>query len=121
MESYDPFFRGRSLFLYDGYDDVLGSVAYSDAIEDDSDPATGGNFLEAMLDDAFGNRTYADVEPGGTVIEEERDEELERRLRRANQQVGRGALSYYVYNPGTNRYSSFRVFGVEQSRLSVAQ
>jgi hypothetical protein len=30
-------------------------------------------------------------------------------------------LTYYVFDPGTNRYSSFRVFGVEQSRLSVTR
>lgn len=82
MDSYDSFFRSSELFLYDGYDEMLEGVAYSDALED--------------------------------------DEDRERR-RRASRQVGRGALTYYIYYPGTNRYSSYRVFGVEQSRLSIAQ
>jgi len=120
-ESYDPFFRSARLFLYDGYDEVLYSVAYSDAVEDESDPSTGGNFLEELLDGAFGNRTDRDITVGSTVIEEETDEERRRRLERSSRQVGRGALTFYVYNPATNKYSSFTVFGIEQSRLSVTR
>jgi len=120
-ETYDAFFRYEDLFLYDGYDDVIESVAYRDALEDDSPTADGATFIEEVLDGSFGNRTYADIAPGSTVLEEEEDEELLRRKRAAARQVGRGALTYYVYDPGTNRYSSYRVFGVEQTRLSVTQ
>ena len=89
--------------------------------ESDAPPAAGGSFLEQMLDDSFGDRQFSDLEPGSTFLEDEDDEERQRRKHRAAQQVGRGGLSYYVYDPGTNRYSSYRVFGVEQTRLSVTQ
>ena len=120
-DTYDAYFRSEELFLYDGYDEALPSVAYSDAMEDDAPPAAGGSFLEQLLDDSLGERQYRDLEPGSTFLEDEDDEERERRQRRAGQQVGRGALSYYVYDPATNRYSSYRVFGVEQTRLSVTR
>lgn len=120
-DTYDAFFRSEELFLYDGYDDVLPSMAYSDAMESDAPPAIGASFLEELLDDSFGERQYGDLEPGSTILADEDDEELERRKRRASQKVGKGGLSYYVYDPGTNRYSSYRVFGVEQTRLSVTQ
>lgn len=120
-DTYDAFFRSEELFLYDGYDEVLPSMAYSDAMESDAPPALGASFLEELLDDSFGDRQYGDLEPGSTILADEDDEELERRKRRASQKVGKGGLSYYVYDPGTNRYSSYRVFGVEQTRLSVTQ
>jgi hypothetical protein len=120
-DTYDAYFRSGELFLYDGYDEVLPSVAYADAMESDAPPAVGATFLEELLDDSLGGRQYGDLEPGSTILEEEDDEERDRRKRRASQQVGRGGLSYYVYDPGTNRYSSYRVFGVEQTRLSVTQ
>ncbi|MCB1204662.1 MAG: filamentous hemagglutinin N-terminal domain-containing protein [Verrucomicrobiae bacterium] len=120
-DTYDAFFRYEDLFLYDGYDEVLASVALSDAMEDDSPPATGATFLEEVLDGSFGDRRFSEIGPGSDVLGREDDEELERRKRRASQQVGKGALTYYVFDPGTNRYSSYRVFGVEQSRLSVTQ
>jgi filamentous hemagglutinin family protein len=120
-DTYDAFFRSEEMFLYDGYDEVLPSVAYADAMESEAPVATGGTFLEEILDDSFGERQYGDLEPGSSILEDEDDEERNRRKRRAAQQVGRGGLSYYVYDPGTNRYSSYRVFGVEQTRLSVTQ
>ncbi|MBL9158665.1 MAG: filamentous hemagglutinin N-terminal domain-containing protein [Verrucomicrobiales bacterium] len=120
-DTYDAFFRSEELFLYDGYDEVLPSMAYEDAMESDAPPALGASFLEELLDDSFGERQYGDLEPGSTILADEDDEELERRKRRASQKVGKGGLSYYVYDPGTNRYSSYRVFGVEQTRLSVTQ
>lgn len=120
-DTYDAFFRSEELFLYDGYDDVLPSIAYEDAMESDAPPATGATFLEELLDDSFGERQYSDLEPGSTYLDDEDDEERNRRKRRAANKVGKGGLTYYVYDPGTNRYSSYRVFGVEQTRLSVTQ
>lgn len=120
-DTFDAFFRSEELFLYDGYDDVLPSVAYSDALESDAPARVGASFLEELLDDSFGSRQYSDLEPGSTYLDDEDDEERDRRKRRASQKVGAGGLTYYVYDPGTNRYSSYRVFGVEQTRLSVTQ
>jgi len=106
--TYDSYFRGDDLFYYDGYDEALSSIAYEDAIEDESDPGSGGWLLEDLLDGDIGS-------------DDERDEELDRRKDFAERQVGRGGLSYYVYEPGTNRYSSYRVFGVPQAELSVTE
>jgi hypothetical protein len=120
-DTFDAFFRDEELFLYDGYDEVLASIAYEDAMEDDSPIAAGGTFFEELLDSSVGDRRYSDIEPGSDVIEDENDEELRRRQLRSSRPVGKGSLTYYVYDPGTNRYSSYRVFGVEQTRLSVTQ
>jgi hypothetical protein len=120
-DTFDAYFRDEALFLYDGYDEVLASIAYSDAMEDDSPVAAGGTFIEELLDSSVGDRRYSEIEPGSDIIENEDDEELWRRKLRASRQVGKGSLTYYVYDPGTNRYSSYRVFGVEQTRLSVTQ
>lgn len=120
-DTFDAYYRDQQMLLYDGYDEVLGSIAYSDAMEDDSPIATGGTFLEELLDSSIGDRRYSEIEPGSEVLAEEDDEEMWRRKRNASRQVGKGSLTYYVFDPGTNRYSSYRVFGVEQSRLSVTQ
>lgn len=120
-DTYDASYRDQQLLLYDGYEEVLASVALSDALEDDSPVATGATFLEEILDGSIGERRYGEVAPGSDVLEDEDDEERLRRQQRASRQVGRGSLTYYVFDPGTNRYSSFRVFGVEQSRLSVTR
>jgi filamentous hemagglutinin family protein len=120
-DTFDAFFRDDELFFYDGYDEVLASIAYEDAMEDESPVATGGTFLEEVLDSSVGDRRYSEIEPGSDVIEDENDEELRRRQLRSSRPVGKGSLTYYVYNPGTNRYSSYRVFGVEQTRLSVTR
>jgi filamentous hemagglutinin family protein len=120
-DTFDAFFRDEELFLYDGYDEVLASIAYGDAMEDDSPIATGGSFIEELLDSSVGDRRYSEIEPGSDVLEDEDDEELWRRKLRAARPVGKGSLTYYVFDPGTNRYSSFRVFGVEQTKLSVTQ
>jgi hypothetical protein len=106
--SFDAWFRGEELFYYDGYDDSLVSIAYEDAIADESDPGAGGWLLEDLLDGDIGS-------------DDERDEELERRKEFAGRKVGRAGITYFVFDPGTNRYSSYRVFGVPQADLSVTQ
>lgn len=120
-DTYDAFFRNESLFLYDGYEGLLVSMALSDAMYDDSPVGTGGSFVEELLDSGLGSRRYGEITTGSDVLEDEDDEERLRRKRRASQQVGRGAVSYYVFDPATNRYSSYRVFGVEQSRFGVTR
>lgn len=44
-----------------------------------------------------------------------------KRRKRLTGGVGPIGLTYYTFNPDTNKYSSYRVFGVEQSNLTVAQ
>ncbi len=120
-ETYDAFFRNEALFLYDGYEGLLVSMALSDALYDDSPTSTGGSMFEELLDGSLGERRDGEITTGSDIIEDEEDEEMERRKRRASQKVGRSGVSYYVFDPATNRYSSYRVFGVEQSRLGVTQ
>jgi filamentous hemagglutinin family protein len=120
-DTYDAYDRNGMLIYYDGYDEVLDSVAYTDAMEKGGDPSLGTWFLEEMLDSRFGSRRYSQIEPGGTVLEGERDEELLRRKLVAGRQVGRGGLTYYVFDPATNRYSSYRLFGVPQTSISVTE
>lgn len=120
-ETFDAFFRYEDVFNYDGYDALLGSMALADAMESDAPLAIGRPFIEQVLDGTLGPRSDGAIAPGSTVLDEEKDEELLRRQRRAAEKVGKSGLTYYVFDPGTNRYSSFRVFGVDQSRLSVTQ
>lgn len=44
------------------------------------------------------------------VREDEEDDERERERRKKG--VGPLGLTYYIYEPGTNRYSSYRIFGI---------
>jgi len=44
------------------------------------------------------------------VQEDEEDDEKERERRKGG--VGPLGLTYYIYEPGTNRYSSYRIFGI---------
>ena len=44
------------------------------------------------------------------VQENEEDDEKERERRKSG--VGPLGLTYYIYEPGTNRYSSYRIFGI---------
>lgn len=44
------------------------------------------------------------------VQEDEEDDERERERRKRG--VGPIGLTYYIYEPGTNRYSSYRIFGI---------
>lgn len=118
---FDSFDRYAWMLGYDGYDGQLFSFSAADAQEDDSDPSTGGWFFEEMLDANLGKRRVGRISEDNTVLADERDEELERRKQFAERQPGRGGGSFYVFDPSTNRYSSYRVFGVPQSRLTVAR
>ncbi|MDF1826206.1 MAG: hypothetical protein P1U68_16285, partial [Verrucomicrobiales bacterium] len=120
-DQFEVYDRGELFYGFDGYDGQLFSFGLGDVLEDESDPAAGNWFLEEVLDANLGSRKSGDIADDPSVIEQERDEELERRKAFAARQAGRGGASYYVYDPATNRYSSYRVFGVPQTSLSTAQ
>ena len=117
---YDSYDRSLGLFGYDGYDGMLYSVALGDGVLDEADPATGNWFLEELADGLVGSRRDGIDSVSGEVLDEERDEELERRQEFASRKVGKVGLTYYVFSPGTNRYSSYRLFGVPRTTLPVA-
>jgi len=113
-QTFEAFDRSDPLLDYDGFEGQAFSFAAEDAVTDEeSDPDTGGFFLEELLDSGLGSRR------GASDLEEERNEELRRRQNLARRQVGRGQNTFYVFNPSTNQYSSLRVFGVAESDLAV--
>lgn len=120
-DQFEVYDRSDILFGFDGYDGQLYSFGIVDAVEDESDPASGGWFFEEVLDANLGSRKSSDIADDPSVIDQENDEELSRRKAFAERQAGRGGSSYYVFDPATNRYSSYRVFGVPQTNLPTAQ
>lgn len=114
-DQFDAYERSGFIADYDGYEGQLFSFSVADAEYDDN-PEAGGWFFEEMLDASFGPRQGG----SGTEAAElnaERDEELTRRKNSSLRKAGAGGLSYYVFDPGTNKYSSYRVFGVPQANL----
>jgi filamentous hemagglutinin family protein len=81
------------------------------------------SFDSLMRDDELLNDGYA----GGDdslydllsmeEIEEDEEDDEERRERRRNG-VGPMGLTYYIYEPGTNRYSSYRIFGIPSTSFA---
>ncbi len=59
--------------------------------------------VERGLDSLFGESQ--------TPFSDEEEEEEDRRKRERAKNSGGGGIVYYVFEPGTNRYSSYRVFG----------
>jgi hypothetical protein len=103
-ETYDAFFREEDLEDGvggdgDGLFPLLGLFERDDTLFEES----GFWTTENVLDNLFGERR-------DSSSEEERDEELARRIARG-QGGGPVGMSFYVFQPGTNRYSSYRVFG----------
>ena len=90
-------------------------------MEEDGGSSTGPVAFEEWLDDSLGSRRAGRNGFDGSALEDEEDEEKRRRKRYADRKVGMVGLTYYVYDPGTNRFSSYRVFGVPQTKLSVTQ
>lgn len=117
--SYEANFRSMGLFQFDGYDDMLLSMALADGLENDRDPAAGATMVEEWLDGHLGSRRNGRATVTGEMLEDEEDEELLRRKRIAQRKVGKSGFSYYVFDPATNRYSSYRVFGVPQTSVPV--
>ena len=104
-ETYDAFFREEDLFN-DGLGGSGGGLyALLGLFERDEDTQEGADTwsVEDGLDGLFGDRRDSDSQ-------EEQDEEEESRIQRGNA-GGPVGVTFYVYEPGTNRYSSYRVFG----------
>lgn len=106
LQQYDAFELNDPI-LQDGYvggDDFLyfglGTFELDESLQEES----GAWGIENSLDNMFGDRR-------DSFSPEEQDEEERRRRRRVEQGVGPIGSTYYVYDPGTNRYSSYRIFG----------
>lgn len=105
-EQFDSFDRYQE-FLANGLTGdgtgIYGALGIfeTDALESGE---AGATRLENRLDNLVGSRR-------NSFSEEELAEEEEARRRRSEKGVGSIGLTYYVFDPGTNRYSSYRVFG----------
>jgi hypothetical protein len=105
-ETYDAFFREDDLFNGVGGEgtglyDLLGLFERDETLAEESDDWRAEN----ALDNLFGDRRDSNSE-------EEQDEERTSRIARG-QSGGPVGMSFYVFEPGTNRYSSYRVFGYQ--------
>lgn len=104
-ETYDAFFREEDLFG-DGIGGYGDELYYTLGLfERDSETWEGAEAMtfEDRLDNLFGERRDSN-----TQEEEDEEEENRRKRGRAGGPVG---MTFYVFEPGTNRYSSYRVFG----------
>jgi len=104
-ETYDSFFREEDLFN-DGIGGYGGDLyPLLGLFERDEETQEGADAwsVEDRLDNLFGDRRDSNSQ-------EEQDEEEESRIKRGNA-GGPVGVTFYVYEPGTNRYSSYRVFG----------
>ena len=113
-EQFDNYDRYQE-FLENGFtgdasnNNALG-LFETDAVELEDNQA---GRLEDRLDNMFGPRrdSFSD--------EEQAEQERARRNRGAGG-VGTIGLTFYVFDPGTNRYSSFRVFGTSLDQFYPA-
>ena len=121
FDTFDTYDRQREYILYDGYDGQFYSVGSDDAVEEDGNPAAGGFFLEEVLDNNLGNRRDNNSTEANDYAGEENDEERRRRRNNATRKVGASGLTFYIFAPGTNEYSSYRVFGVPEGGLPISQ
>jgi hypothetical protein len=105
-ETYDAFFREDELFngvagdgswLYP----LLGLFERDETLVEESADWRPEN----ALDNLFGDRRDSNSQ-------EEQDEERASRIARG-QLGGPVGMSFYLFEPGTNRYSSYRVFGYQ--------
>ncbi len=119
VDFYEVFNRYEEVYGYDGYGDgLLDGLSAEERLDDERPIRASGWFLEEALDGAFGPRNARRFDdPANTASADEDDEERRRRLRRTTRQVGRGGNAIYVYVPGTNRYSSLRIFGVPSTDI----
>ena len=98
---FDSLERGEDLFEYNGYDGLFSAVGRGEAAEDG---VPQRSTIEILLDGNLGDGSTSDSES-------EEIEEGERRRDRISRKVGASGLVFYTFDPGTNRYSSYRVFG----------
>ncbi|MEM9017708.1 MAG: hypothetical protein AAGC68_11895, partial [Verrucomicrobiota bacterium] len=92
----DDGFTGNDDFLFDG----IGLFE----MDPENSEENGAWGVENSLDNLFGERR-------NSFSEEEIEEEKEEKRQRAANGVGPLGLTFYIYEPGTNQYSSYRVFG----------
>ncbi|MEQ1843156.1 MAG: hypothetical protein ABL994_22360, partial [Verrucomicrobiales bacterium] len=115
LGDFDTLDRQDGIFG-DGYgggnDSLDGSLGIFEA-DESTQEGSGVSRFENAIDNAFGPRQ-------DSTSEEEDDEEARRRKRRAAEKVGPIGLTFYVYDPATNRLSSYRVFGTPASTLAPA-
>ncbi|MEO0413843.1 MAG: hypothetical protein AAF226_02695, partial [Verrucomicrobiota bacterium] len=102
-EQFDSFIRAS-----DGQDGIFGypyggEEPYLEGEYEDTNAP--GWFIEEWLDESLGSRQDRSL-----VAED--DEERRRRQEREDRPVNSIGITYYVYNPDTNQYSSYRMFGV---------
>ncbi len=107
--------RERYIYYTDAYGNVyIIGMGLEDVVYED-DENYYYTFAEDALDSMIGNNAPGDFE----IIEREEAEELLRRQRAASAVFG--GVTFYTYNPDTNRYSSLRIFGVPQSNLGIIE
>lgn len=125
--NYVAFDWSYGLFDYDGYEGHWGNLSPSEAVIGTYVPRSS---LEAVLDSAMGSRKGGLTVAENSTVEEKRDdravrpstdaekedmEEEDRLLTRALRKVGKAGNVFYLYEPGTNVYSSLRVYGAPVS------
>jgi len=110
---YDAFFRWEDLFGGVGGegDELYGLLGLFER-DETTEERSGAWRVENGLDDLFGPRR-------DSTASEEDDEDKRHRRDRAKKGRPLG-LSYYVFDPGTNRYSSYRVFGNQSTTFYPA-
>ncbi len=112
--------RTQYLYYSDGYEAYIFGIALDDSVlEDTGDDPVYSNLAEDALDSVFGSRRTSLRWDNFDVLEEEEAEELLRRQRFASNPVGSVSLTFYTFNPATNRFSSYRVFGVPESQIGA--
>ncbi|MEM7602179.1 MAG: hypothetical protein AAF357_12280, partial [Verrucomicrobiota bacterium] len=107
QDQFDSFTRYTEFLENESTGNASGLYSSLSIVElDDDVEGVGGSRLENGLDGFFGKRKNS---YSASEIEEER-----RRLRRniAGGVGPGGGLTFYVFDPGTNKYSSYQVFGI---------
>lgn len=108
---FDQFGRDDLFFSFDGFTFLDTSLSRDEALLVDP------SFL--LMSFIIENRFEGAAQ---TILsEDELQKEKERRKRRAGRKVGKSGLVYYAFDPSTNRYSSYRLFGLPQEDLAPAQ
>ncbi|NNE91992.1 MAG: hypothetical protein HKN23_10125 [Verrucomicrobiales bacterium] len=109
LDKYDSFDRDdEGLFGLTGLGADRGLYGLLGLEETEEGEEEGVTDTERALDDLFGARKDENSEGE----EEEEEERVQERLSRA---VGPNGVVFYIYDPQGNRYSSLRVFGVNQA------
>jgi|GEM_PF-733403 len=105
-EQFDSFARYQELLnneMAGEQSSIFAVLGLFETDESETEPS-GAMRVENRLDNMFGPRK-------DSYSREELDEENKRNRDRGRRGVGAIGLTYYVFDPGTNRYSSYRVFG----------